>query len=276
MTVLKNEEITSVAKEIIFDADIKLVDVNGHVKNSHSIINGYAPNKVETGWFNVDGKRHHREENKDYGRVSINPNRLPSDSERVSIDITVQDSNEEYHHAEILFDSKEQVQNFCDELLKQFEIGEAIANQRSEYFFENGSTKDPDHESWIPTYYEKMKIESGKFFWSGTALEPISKLPKKDKDAYWYNDREIGNESAKETLANLDDPKNEHGEMLKNLSMRSGAAFYSIHTYKVRREDDKRKKKTVTSFKMSNGEKIVMDGKWHESRGRLTKLSEDF
>lgn len=268
----KTEEIKEQAKEIIFDYDVIGFDINCNNTYRNA---SYTVNTVDTGYFNVDNARSFSgldEGSKD--RVSIDFDRQGDGS--IDISLVCWDRDDNAHHAGVTLNTQEQVDEFTKQIQQQFEMAQAVKEVRGEFAEETGSSSHPEAECNLPTFEQRMLVETGDFYWNGFEIVPTSKdMPEHSKGrhgkAYYHHLRNKGDKtsSAAICLENLYDKDNEYAEIL--LNMRGDqAAVYNVNSRKVRKtEGDRRQFEVKTFINMQDGTTKVLDGEFYESRGRL-------
>lgn len=174
----------------------------------------------------------------------------------------------------IYLDSEEQIIQFAEQCLDVL----AVKKERG-YLFKHYNGKHPELLNHFPSLKQKVACETGLYYWDGslnkvveitkdTPREILEEHPSYHTDDEGNFEPDWWNEKAMKKLQGLIQGEecdwtgdNYMGINLSELQV-GGTYSSGYHARKVRREDDKRKKKWVTTFIYKDGTQTHLDGKW--------------
>ena len=182
----------------------------------------------------------------------------------------------------LYFKNREEVIEFAEKCLDAFAIQEAEKSIRNDWeksdLYEN--TIHPEAYAHYPNLEDKLKIESGKFYWDESKLVEITNETDEELlDSLWYYDTDdegnftpsYWNEQAEQKLEGFAKGKaiNWESEEYQGINLSNLATFYTrgydkgyYHT-KRKLDSDKRKKKDVTVFVFADRTIKEIDGVWN-------------
>lgn len=174
----------------------------------------------------------------------------------------------------IYLDNEEQIIQFAQQCLDVL----AIKKEKG-YLFKQYEDKHPELLNHFPNLKERTMCETGLYYWDGslnkvveiteeTDGDLLADHPSYDTDGHGNFEPDYWNEKAMKKLQGIIEGENcgwtgdtymdiNIGELQVGGTYRNG-----YHARKVRTEEDKRKKKWITTFIYKDGTQTNLDGKW--------------
>jgi len=174
----------------------------------------------------------------------------------------------------IYLDNEEQIIQFAQQCLDVL----AIKKEKG-YLFKQYDGQHPELYNHFPNLKEKTMCETGLYYWDGS-LNKVVEITKEtdddlledhphyETDGHGNFEPDYWNEKAMKKLQGIIEGEkcgwtgDEYMDINIGELQVGGTYRYGYQSRKVRREDDKRKKKWVTTFIYKDGTQTNLDGKW--------------
>lgn len=290
-TLTKGEAL-DIADAKLYNADVKGVNYSGEETRTNSKVIKADASKYDertdlTNSILVNHIRTYKDEDSESLYITTD-----TFGDSISVNGYVRDADrDESGTFSMYFKSREEVIDFAEKCLDAFAIKEAKVNLKEQYQASDlySNYIHPDAFNSFPTLEEKLKIESGRYYWDINKLVEITEDTDEEiTDSLWHYDVDEDGNFKPDWFNKKAEAKLEgfaRGKMIdwssedyQGINLSKLATFYVggydkgyYHT-KVRLESDRRKKKDITVFVFADRTVKELDGIWNiTDAGELRK-----